>query len=281
MTPDDAWGLTFWDRNRCRELIGRYRSEGIYTPPSLRGSIYFPGVMGGSNWGGVAFDPSRQVAIANVMEIPVVLTLAPVEILRKQRESGDYSSSAFAPQRGTPYGMRREILASPLGIPCTAPPWGSLVAVDMKGGRILWRKPLGTTEGRSPYAFDFGMPNAGGPLITAGGLVFIGASEDARFRAFDIDTGNLLWQTRLPAGGLATPMTYVADGQQYVVIVAGGHARSSSPLGDYVVAYALHGDGGISWPPNRAFYLGLVAFAIAVAGGLFWWFRRRGQGQMS
>jgi quinoprotein glucose dehydrogenase len=140
VTPDNAWGMTFWDRNKCRDLISRYRSEGIYTPPSLRGSIYYPGVMGGANWGGIAFDKKRQIAIVNVMEIPFVLTLAPVETLKNWRDSKAYPESDYARQTGTPYGMRREMLASPFGIPCTAPPWGSLVAVDMDAGVDLVAK---------------------------------------------------------------------------------------------------------------------------------------------
>jgi quinoprotein glucose dehydrogenase len=277
VTPDDAWGLTFWDRNRCRDLIRRYRSEGIYTPPSLGGSILFPGVLGGSNWGGIAFDPSRQIVIANVMEIPFVLTLAPQKTLSEWRRSGFHAESDFALQSGTPYGMRRELLGSPFGVPCTAPPWGSIVAVDMRTSEIIWRKPLGTTEGRALYAFNFGLVNLGGSLITGGGLVFIAATQDARFRAFDIDTGEVLWQTKLPAGGMATPMTYSIKGQQYVVIVAGGHARSESPLGDYVVAFALHGTGALAPPPNQSFYLSVVGFFVLMGALLMLivWRRRR------
>jgi quinoprotein glucose dehydrogenase len=132
----------------------------------------------------------------------------------------------------------------------------------MKRGRILWKKPLGTTEGRTPYAFNFGMPNAGGPLLTRSGLIFIAATEDARFRAFDVDTGALLWQTRLPAGGIAGPMTYSINGRQYVVVVAGGHERTDAPMGDYVVAFALHGTGALAPPPNQGFWL-----AVAAIGG--------------
>lgn len=135
--------------------------------------------------------------------------------------------------------MRRETLLSPFGIPCVAPPWGSLVAVDMSTGDIRWSMPFGTTEGRAPFAFNYGLPSVGAPIITGGGLVFIAAALDGRFRAFDVETGRQLWQTKLPAGGQATPMTYEAGGKQYVVILVGGHRGAGTKHGDYVVAYAL------------------------------------------
>jgi quinoprotein glucose dehydrogenase len=158
--------------------------------------------------------------------------------------SGDFPDSEFALQTGTPYGMRREALLSPLGLPCTPPPWGSLSAVDLRSGEIKWQVPLGSTRDLAPFfvpSRTLGTPNLGGPIVTAGGLIFIGAAMDNYLRAFDIDTGKELWKGRLPAGGQATPMTYRAGpgNRQFVVIAAGGHGGLGTDQGDAVVAFAL------------------------------------------
>lgn len=239
--PEDAWGLTFWDRNACRERIAALKSEGIYTPPSLAGTIERPGYAGGSNWGGGAWDPARHLLVANVMELPFVVALVPRAEFVPQYESGRYEGWEFASQRGTPYGMRRTLLKSPLGAPCIAPPWGKLVAVDLAKGTIAWSKPLGTSRDRAPWPFwDIqGAPNIGGPLTTAGGLTFVGATTDNYLRAFDTATGAEVWTMRLPAGAQATPMSYEAGGRQYVVVTAGGHAKFGTTRGDYVLAFAL------------------------------------------
>jgi quinoprotein glucose dehydrogenase len=240
--PEDAWGLTFYDRGKCRQLIERYRSEGLFTPPSLRGTIMSPSYAGGVNWGSLAFDPERQLAIAAVNHFAAVVTLIPRQNYRDAAESGDWPQSQFTAQDGTPYGMRREILMSPWGLPCTPPPWGTLAAVDLRRNTIRWQVMLGTTAGKTPSflpAPTIGMPNMGGPMVTASGLVFIGAAMDDYFRAFDIDTGRELWKHKLPAGGQATPMTYTVNGRQYIVIAAGGHGGLKTTRGDYVVAFAL------------------------------------------
>jgi quinoprotein glucose dehydrogenase len=242
VTPDDAWGLTFMDRGRCRDLIASYRSEGIFTPPSLKGSILSPSYVGGVNWGSLAFDSERQLVIAPVNHLPMVVTLAPLKQLKTMRDSEEFPDSEFARQSGAPYGMRREILASPLGLPCTSPPWGTLAAVDLRRNEIRWQVMLGSTRDVTPWFVPprtIGMPNMGGPIVTAGGLVFIGAATDNYLRAFDVETGRELWKGRLPAGGQATPMTYEADGRQFVVIAAGGHGGLGTTPGDHVVAFAL------------------------------------------
>ena len=239
--PEDAWGLTPWDRGRCRERLAALRNEGIFTPPSVRGSIVYPGFAGGVNWGGVAIDPERRIAIVNATNLAMEMRLIP----RAEFESARADTKIlreFAPQLGTPYGMMREPILSPLFLPCTPPPWGLLTAVSLDRGEILWQKPFGTVPDLVPVPIPWepGLPNLGGPLVTSGGLVFIGASMDGYLRAFDIETGDELWRDRLPAGGNATPMTYrAADGRQYVVIAAGGHGKLGTRRGDYVVAYAL------------------------------------------
>ena len=244
LNPDDAWGVTFWDRGKCRELIASHRNEGIFTPPDTRGSILSPSYIGGIDWGGIAIDESRQRVFAAVNHLPMVVTLISPEALEQQAKSDDYPHSEFSRQSGTPYAVRREPLLSPWGLPCTAPPWGTLVSVDLRRNRIVWQVPLGSTESIGPWfapTRNFGTPHMGGPIATAGDLVFVGAAMDSYFRAFDLETGRELWKYRLPAGGQATPMTYRAgpEHRQFVVIAAGGHGGLGTQRGDYVVAFAL------------------------------------------
>ena len=242
--PKDAWGVTFWDRGKCRDLIASYRNEGIFTPPDTRGTLLSPGYVGGVNWGGLAFDARRQRLFAAVNHLPMVVTLIPPGNLDKDAAAEKYRSSEFARQAGTPYAVRREPLLSPWGLPCTAPPWGTLVSIDLRRSRIVWQVPLGSTQGIGPWfapTRDFGTPNMGGPIATAGDLIFVGAAMDSYFRAFDLETGRELWKYPLPAGGQATPMTYRAgrNQRQYLVISAGGHGGLGTPRGDYVIAFAL------------------------------------------
>jgi quinoprotein glucose dehydrogenase len=242
ITGQDAWGITFYDRGKCRKLIESYRSEGIFTPPSLRGTIESPGYAGGVSWGSLAFDSERQLVIAAANNIPMVTTLVPRAQLAAMEKSDAWPDSEYANQTGTPYAMRREPLMSPLGLPCTAPPWGTLAAIDLRKNTIRWQVMLGSTRDKTPWFVPertIGMPNAGGPIATAGGLAFIAAATDNYLRAFDVDTGQELWKGRLPAGGQATPMTYEVNARQFVVIAAGGHGGLGTTKGDYVVAFAL------------------------------------------
>ena len=241
LAPDDAWGLTPWDKAKCRERIASLRSEGIFTPPSLRGTVIFPGNAGGTDWGGVAFDPAHGLVVLNTTRVAHVVTLIPradFDAFRSAHPGQDVS-----PMLGTPFGMLREVLLSPLGIPCNAPPWGTLLAVDLATGRVRWEVPLGTTRDIAPLpiALPWGTPGMGGPIVTAGGLVFVAAAMDDYLRAFDVETGRELWKGRLPAGGQATPMTYRArdGGRQFVVVAAGGHGRLGTRRGDAVMAFAL------------------------------------------
>jgi quinoprotein glucose dehydrogenase len=248
LQPEDAWGVTFWDRGKCHDLIASHRNEGIFTPPDTRGTILSPGYIGGVDWGGIAVDESRQRVFAAVNHLPMVVTLLTPKAMQEQAKSDDFRTSEFSRQAGTPYAMRREPLVSPWGLPCTAPPWGTLASVDLRRNRIVWQVPLGSTEGVGPWfapTRNFGMPNMGGPIATAGDLVFVSAAMDSYFRAFDLETGRELWKYRLPAGGQATPMTYRAgrDQRQYIVIAAGGHGALGTPRGDYVVAFALPSKG--------------------------------------
>lgn len=244
LTEEDAWGVLWFDKRACASHIRELRSEGIFTPPSVEGSIVYPGYAGGINWGGIAFDPASQFAYAFSMNLPAEVALVPREQLKSARESGEFDDFQFSQQRGTPYGMRRRTLMSGLGIPCIKPPWGTLSAVDMREGVIRWQVKVGTIEDIAPAIvpnLELGVPGIGGPIVTAGGLVFLAASMDDYLRAFDSSTGEKLWEGRLPAGGQATPMSYYLPetGRQYVVIAAGGHPGAGTTPGDYVIAFAL------------------------------------------
>ncbi len=242
LKPEDAWGLTPWDRAACRAKIEGHRSDGMYAPPSIRGTIANPGFIGGMEWGGVGFDPTTGLLITNTNRLAMVATLIPREVADASPPPGEDAKFSIAAQEGTPYAAKREPLLSPLGIPCTPPPWGVLHAVDMNSGEVAWEVPLGTitdiTTVPSPGAW--GSPNLGGPLVT-GGLIFIGATMDKRFRAFDLTTGEVVWKAKLPASAQSSPMTYRArpGGRQFVVINVGGHDGTKSSLGDHVIAYAL------------------------------------------
>lgn len=244
LEPDDAWGVTPWDKGKCRERIETLRFDGMYTPPSLQGTIMYPGNAGGTNWGGIAVDPDRQLAFVRNSDLPWVVTLIPRADFESERDL--HRGHEHGPQLGTPFGMRREMLMSPLGLPCVSPPWGTLSAVDLRSGEILWQVPHGTVRDIAPVPLPIklGIPGIGGPMVTTTGLVFIAAALDDYLRAFDAASGDELWKARLPAGGQATPMSYeitFKDGhkRQYVVVAAGGHGRSGSKLGDSLVAFAL------------------------------------------
>jgi quinoprotein glucose dehydrogenase len=241
LAPQDAWGLTPLDRYACRRTIEQLRSDGIFTPPSLRGSVVFPGFIGGMEWGGVAFDPNSGLLVTNTNRLATVATLIPAG----DSKTIGYDRTAHvavARQTPAPYAAKRGVLLSPLGIPCTPPPWGMLHAIDTRSGAVRWEVPLGSsrdiTKVRVPWAW--GSVNLGGPLIS-GGLVFIAASMDRRIHAFDLASGVLVWEHELPASGQATPLTYRAQdgGRQYLVIAAGGHGGLHSRLGDSVVAFSL------------------------------------------
>ena len=197
-----------------------------------------PGNVGGAHWGGVAVDEAHALAVVPVNTIPAMVQIFPAQgfngdSIRRSDADHGITDFEYTRMRGTPYVMRRRLIVGPTGLPCTPPPFGALVAVSLKTGAIAWRVPLGTM-GDTP---DLGAINLGGPIVTAGGLVFIGATLEHAFRAFDIETGRELWKATLPAGARATPMTYEANGRQFVVIAAGGGGPFGA--GDAIVAFAL------------------------------------------
>ena len=242
LSPEEAFGFTPWDRGACRKRIAALRNEGIFTPPSLKGTLQYPGVAGGANWGGLAHDPRRRLVVLNQNAMAQVHTLIPRG--EEDRGASDARHMGLSEMHGTPYRIDQQVLLSPFGVPCVPTPWGTLMAVSLETGKKVWEIPFGTTRDMVPFfpiGLDFGLPSMGGPIVTASGLVFIGASMDRYLRAYDVETGALLWKHRLPAGGQATPMTYRVKpgGRQFVVIAAGGHGTLGTRAGDAVVAYAL------------------------------------------
>ncbi len=243
--PEDAFGLTSWDRAQCRKAIAASRREGLFTPPSTQGTILYPFTGGGSNWGGLAFDPGRGVAYVNTSSAMHLVTLIPADKVSAARAAEP--DTEISRQEGAPFGMRRKVMTSKLGLPCNPPPWGQLHAVDMRTGAVLWEVPFGTTADLLPGSQLFlrgtGVPNVGGPIVTGSGLLFIGAAMDNVLRAFDATNGRELWRGRLPGGAQATPMTYVWKGRQYVLIASGRHGMSGTKIADQVIAFALPSGG--------------------------------------
>ncbi len=241
LTADDMWGATPEDRQSCRQQFSKLRFEGIFTPPSVQGTLVFPSNVGGVNWGGAAYDPSRGLLIAGVNRVPMAVRLIPREKLEEELRTADNNrmTGEFARQRGTPFAVYREPLRAPSKLLCIAPPWGILVAVNLSDGSPRWSVPLGKMTLPNGVTIN-GLPQFGGPLITGGGVVFISAAMfDDTLRAFDVDSGKVFWEQHLPAGAQSTPMTYRYRGKQYVVICAGGHGKNGTTMGDSVIAYAL------------------------------------------
>lgn len=250
LTEKSMWGMTPFDQMSCRISYNQLRYDGNpWTPSTESGSLIFPGNIGAFNWGSVAVDPDRQILIA-----------APVRLAYKYnliKRTAQTEDKRLFTQDGTPYwnenfkgdyAIHIQQFASGLGVPCIAPPWGRMVGVDLNTGKTEWMRRTGTSKnlktsflpGRFPIGFPMGMVAHGGPLVTAGGVVFHGATADNFIRAYDINTGEVLWQTELPAGGQATPSTYMgSDGKQYVIIAAGGHGSLGTTLGDSVIAFRL------------------------------------------
>ncbi|MCV0394810.1 MAG: membrane-bound PQQ-dependent dehydrogenase, glucose/quinate/shikimate family [Rhizobiaceae bacterium] len=240
LSEASMWGATPIDQLWCRIRFNRLRYEGRYTPPSIEGSIVYPGNFGTFNWGGVAIDPLRGAVIANPVYLAFTVTLIP-----REDDQTNYVSEGepgFNENYGAPYAAKMVPFLSFTQLPCQQPPWGYVAAADLSTGETVWKHRNGTVRDLSPLPlpFEMGVPAIGGPIVTAGGVAFHSGTMDYYVRAFDVTTGRELWKDRLPAGGQATPMTFEGeDGRQYLVVVAGGHGSTGTKAGDWIIAYAL------------------------------------------
>jgi quinoprotein glucose dehydrogenase len=244
LTGADMWGATIFDQLACRILFHQMRYEGTFTPPSLQGTLVFPGNLGMFEWGGVAVDPIRQIAIANPIAVPFVSKLMPRGPDNPAAPNGEHppgSEVGVQPMYGTPFGVILHPFLSPVGLPCKRPPWGFMAGIDLKTMKIAWMHRNGTIRDSAPLPIPIkmGVPSLGGPLTTAGGVAFLTSTADYFIRAYDVRNGDQLWEDRLPAGGQSTPMSYGVDGEQYVVTAVGGHGSFGTKVGDYVIAYKL------------------------------------------
>ena len=246
LTEKDMWGATMFDQLACRIAFKRLRYEGRYTPPSEEGSLIYPGNFGVFNWGSVSVDPQTQTVFAT----PTYLAFTSQLVRRKdnvthyvQDKGGPKGSlPALNENVGAPFAVKMGPFTSPLGLPCQEPPWGYVAAADLTTGKVAWMHRNGTVRDSSPLPLPFrmGVPNLGGPIMTAGGVAFLSGTLDNYVRAYDVRSGSEIWRSRLPAGGQATPMTYLGeDGRQYLLVVAGGHGSLGTKPGDHVIAYAL------------------------------------------
>jgi quinoprotein glucose dehydrogenase len=243
LSADQAWGPTPEDREACRKTIAQLRNEGIFTPPSLKGTLMVPGNVGGMTWSGYAYDAQHGLLVTNTNNLVAVAWLIP---RAKYDQRGSHTEDGeYGDQIGAPYGLYRRFLQSPSHLPCSAPSWGLLTAIDMSEGKIRWQAPLGSMQdfgGAHAQKIPPGSISLGGPIVTAGGIVFIAGTTDPYIRGFDVETGKELWKAQLPASANATPMTYQlrSNGKQYLVIAAGGHPKiSEAKLSDALVAFTL------------------------------------------
>jgi quinoprotein glucose dehydrogenase len=244
LAASEIWGITDEDRKWCAETLSQLRNEGVFTPPSLRGTVAVPGNIGGLAWGGVTFDPAHNLLIAPSNRLIAYVQLIAREDFKSKKQEDGFE---YARQLGTPYAMRRRFIVSPKGSPCNKPPFGALTAIDLATGERKWEAPTGYAPwlAGNPRAAEYGSPSLGGAIATGGGLVFMGGTFDRHLRAYDVENGKVLWTGELPWSARATPMTFRGpDGQQYVVIAAGSHGTGrtvpgETDQGDALIAFKL------------------------------------------
>jgi quinoprotein glucose dehydrogenase len=243
----DMWGATMFDQLGCRIAFHQMRYDGRFTPPSKQGTLVYPGNFGVFNWGGVAVDPVHELMFATPAYLAFVSRLVPREndhklYVQAGGRAPEGNLPALNENFGAPFAVKLEPFTSILGLPCQRPPWGYVAAADLRSAEVVWRRKNGTVRDRAPIPLPFrmGVPDLGGPIVTASGVAFLSGTLDYYVRGYDVATGEQLWRARLPAGGQATPMTYLGkDGRQYLVVVAGGHGSLGTKAGDSVIAYAL------------------------------------------
>jgi quinoprotein glucose dehydrogenase len=240
LKAEEAFGIDDADRAACRSIIASLRSDGMFTPPSIRGTLQVPGNVGGMHWGGMSYDPARHTLIANTNRLAAMVRLIPRADYDadRARSKGERIFGEYNRMSGTPFAMYRSIIISPKGVPCSPPPWDALIAIDVDRGTVRWETPFGSVPQLAALGPNAGSPTLGGSM-TSGGVIFLASAMDEVFRAFDVETGKELWHATLPASAQASPMTYRAGGTQFVVIAAGGHGKLHTKRGDAVVAFAL------------------------------------------
>ncbi|BCT35161.1 glucose/quinate/shikimate family membrane-bound PQQ-dependent dehydrogenase [Pseudomonas protegens] len=235
------WGATPFDQMLCRIQFKELRYEGQYTPPSVQGSLIYPGNVGVFNWGSVSLDPVRQLLFTSPNYMAFVSKLVPrAEVAADSKRESE--TSGVQPNTGAPYAVIMHPFMSPLGVPCQAPAWGYVAGIDLTTNKVVWKHKNGTSRDSSPIpiGLPIGVPSMGGSMVTGGGVGFLSGTLDQYIRAYDVKNGKELWKSRLPAGGQATPMSYTGkDGQQYVLVVVGGHGSLGTKMGDYIIAYKL------------------------------------------
>ncbi len=235
------WGATPFDQMLCRIQFKELRYEGQYTPPSVQGSLIYPGNVGVFNWGSVSLDPVRQLLFTSPNYMAFVSKLVPrAEVAAGSKRESE--TSGVQPNTGAPYAVIMHPFMSPLGVPCQAPAWGYVAGIDLTTNNVVWKHKNGTSRDSSPIpiGLPMGVPSMGGSMVTGGGVGFLSGTLDQYIRAYDVKNGKELWKSRLPAGGQATPMSYTGkDGKQYVLVVVGGHGSLGTKMGDYIIAYKL------------------------------------------
>lgn len=238
----DMWGASLVDQMMCRIQFQSLRYEGRYTPPSAQGTLVYPGNFGVFNWGGVAVDPERQIMFGMPLYLAFTSALVAKENGNTSGGATNQGEQGLNENAGADYAVELGPFLSPLGIPCQQPPWGYVAGADLRTGEIHWKHKNGTVRDMTPLPLKIkmGVPGIGGPIIIRGGIAFLAATVDDYFRAYRVTDGEQLWEQRIPAGGQVTPMTYLnSQGEQMVVLVAGGHGSVGTTVGDYVLAYKL------------------------------------------
>jgi quinoprotein glucose dehydrogenase len=242
---EDRWPGVYWLADLasfgwCSRTAKKLRDEGKFTPPSLEGSILYPGTIGGVEWGGGAVDPRSGVFVVNFSSVVMVYQLLARQRYDELMKKGGSETDGFAPQLGGPYGINLTTFLNPIGMPCWKPPYGSIAAYDLNTGEQLWQRPFGVVQQWGFYMPDsWGSVTIGGPAITASGLVFIGGSMDSRVRALDLKTGEVLWKHLVAAPAVSLPAIYKFKGKQYVTFAVGGNSILTPRVADEVVAFSL------------------------------------------
>lgn len=244
---DDEWPGVFWladlaSFGYCSRVAKQLDYQGRFTPPSLKGAgaLSYPATIGGVEWGGGAVDPNKQILVVNATSVVQIYKLLPRAEFDAAAKSGGMETGGFFPMIGSPYGIQLTTFLNPIGMPCWNPPYGSMSAYDLKTGALLWRKPFGQIQKWGFYMPEsWGTVTIGGPAITASGLVFVGASMDARVRALDLKTGDVLWKHLVSAPAVSLPAIYEYKGRQYVTFAVGGNSILTPRVSDEVVAFSL------------------------------------------